>query len=195
MAYVPGIENWPTLRKLPLPAKILVTAVLGSMAIALTGALGQIIVHDIIPTFFEGGHQTHVPGPATPSGAGGRGDLLGEIQAEHASPTPPPYTRGEQFLWLLKWTHIHLFGMFMIFIFVGAVAVFLDLSVVARGWLVALPFIGVVLDISGVWLKAYVSPAFFWLHVPGGGLFGFVFGIVFFRALYEMWVQRRPNPK
>jgi hypothetical protein len=33
----------------------------------------------------------------------------------------------------------------------------------------------------------YVSPHFFWLHIPGGGLFGMIFGFVFVRAFYEMW--------
>ena len=42
-----------------------------------------------------------------------------------------------------------------------------------------------------MWLKAYVSPAFFWLHVPGGGLFAAVFGYVSLRALREMWFTGR----
>jgi hypothetical protein len=45
------------------------------------------------------------------------------------------------------------------------------MSVPKRTWLVVLPFIGVLVDILAMWLKAFVSPAFFWLHVPGGGLF------------------------
>ncbi|MBI5579521.1 MAG: hypothetical protein HY895_10240 [Deltaproteobacteria bacterium] len=75
----------------------------------------------------------------------------------------------------------------MIFIFVGMVTSCLDLSSRARAWLIALPFIGVLIDIAGMWLKGYVSPLFFWLHVPGGGLFGIGFVFVFIRALYEMW--------
>jgi len=75
----------------------------------------------------------------------------------------------------------------MIFIFMGAVALFLDLSTRIRTWLIILPFAGVVLDIASVWLKIYVSPAFFWLHIPGGGLFGAIFAFVSFRALSEMW--------
>jgi hypothetical protein len=49
----------------------------------------------------------------------------------------------------------------MIFIFMGAVALFLDLSSRIRTWIIILPFAGVVLDIASVWLKIYVSPAFF----------------------------------
>jgi len=79
--------------------------------------------------------------------------------------------------------------MSMIFIFVGAVTLFLDLSIKARTWLIVLPFVGVLVDISGVWLKGYISPAFFWLHVPGGALFVAIFIYVSLRALWEMWLQ------
>ena len=32
---------------------------------------------------------------------------------------------GEQFVWTLKWSHIHLFGMGMIFIFMGVISLLL----------------------------------------------------------------------
>ena len=60
--------------------------------------------------------------------------------------------------------------MSMIFIFVGAITIWLDVASSLRTWLVVLPFIGVLVDILAMWLKAFVSPAFFWLHVPGGGV-------------------------
>jgi hypothetical protein len=46
-----------------------------------------------------------------------------------------------------------------------------------RTWLIALPFVGVLIDIASMWLKG-LCIAIFWLHVPGGGLwvvFVFVF--------------------
>jgi len=104
-----------------------------------------------------------------------------------SEPQPKSILANEQFIWTLRWTHIHLFGMSMIFIFLGAVTVFLDISVTARNWLIALPFVGVVVDIAAMWLKAFISPAFFWLHIPGGGLFAGIFVFVFFRAMGEMW--------
>ena len=84
-----------------------------------------------------------------------------------------------------------MFGMSMIFIFMGAVAIFLDVSSAGRTWLVVLPFAGVLIDIAAMWLKAYLTPLFFWLHIPGGGLFGLVFMIVSLRALREMWWSER----
>ncbi len=46
-------QAWPVLQNFPLPAKALATAIIAVMAIGMAGALGQIIVHDIIPTFFS----------------------------------------------------------------------------------------------------------------------------------------------
>ena len=195
---VSEIQNWPKLKAFPVPAKALVSAVILTMAISMAGALGQIIVHDIIPTFFaesetEAGADHSMPMPAMAETAdegqgdiNSRGDLLSgesiEIPAEK-----PSFFEGEQFVWMLKWTHIHLFGMSMIFIIMGSITIFLDLGAGLRAWLVVLPFAGILIDIATVWLKGYISPAFFWLHLPGGGLFGLVFLYVGFRAMVEMW--------
>lgn len=184
----------------PEPAKVLVTATILVMGIALLGALGQIIVHDIIPTFFSGnmpaGHtETQAFNEDSPKDSdmdavsSGRGDLFSDLEVAEKEAEPKPFYKDEQFVWLLRWSHIHLFGMNMIFIFIGSIAVFLNLSGRARTWLVALPFIGVLVDIGAMWLKTYVSPVFFWLHVPGGGLFMTGYLIVSFRALTEMWAN------
>jgi hypothetical protein len=188
-------SGWPKLALMPVPAKALVTMIILTMAFAMLGALGQILVHDIIPTFFaeEGvvaksarGVESP-PQPQTSEDTIGRGDLFDMETVEKK--VVKPFYKEEQFVWSLKWTHIHLFGMSMIFIFVGAVTLFLDLSIKARTWLIVLPFVGVLVDISGVWLKGYISPAFFWLHIPGGTLFVAIFIFVALRALWEMWYQ------
>jgi len=193
-------QKWPTLTQLPLPAKALVSIVILSMAFAILGALGQIIVHDIIPTFYLGQTSGHLknsekPDPDTSKekdqSTSDRGDLFADAPFQTEAPHKPPLYQTEQFLWTLKWTHIHLFGMNMIFIFMGAITIFLNISIKARTWLVILPFIGVLFDIASVWLKGYVSPAFFWLHIPGGGLFGIVLIIVSTRAFWEMYGVRK----
>jgi len=185
-----------TLQTLPRPAKALATCILLSLGIGMFGALGQIVVHDIIPTFFTeseaaatamhaGGHGD-MEATSMPS-AGDRGDLFAELSVEEEN-VQQPFYKQEQFVWTLKWSHIHLFGMSMIFTLLGAVTIWLDASIKLRTWLVVLPFVGVMVDILAMWLKAFVSPVFFWLHVPGGGLFAIIFGYVSLRALKEMWL-------
>lgn len=186
-------KNWPKLASMPVPAKALVTMIILTMAIAMLGAFGQIIVHDIIPTFFAeeqmAGHSASEMESVTSSGEGeatsGRGDLFASAPLEEK--VAEPFYKTEQFVWTLRWTHIHLFGMNMIFIFMGAITLFLDLTAKTRTWLIVLPFVGVLVDIAAVWLKGYISHTFFWLHVPGGALFGTIFVFVAFRALKEMW--------
>ena len=186
-------KSWPKLALIPVPAKALVTMIILTMAIALLGAFGQIIVHDIIPTFFAEeqmvGHSASEMESVTSPGEGeatsGRGDLFASAPLEEK--VAEPFYKKEQFVWTLRWTHIHLFGMNMIFIFMGVITLFLDLPAKTRAWLIVLPFVGVLVDIAGVWLKGYISPAFFWLHIPGGVLFGAIFIYVSLRALWEMW--------
>ena len=188
--------TWPTLASFPTPAKALITAIILTMAIAMAGALGQVIIHDIIPTFYSGTPEAGImesrETEAIPEAASdsSRGDLFAE-EAVETNTEAKPLHKTEQFVWLLKWTHIHLFGMNMIFIFIGGIATCLNYSIRLRTWLVALPFFGVLVDIAAMWLKAYMSPLFFWLHVPGGGLFGLVFCWVSVRALREMWLSQQ----
>ena len=190
----------PKLSRLPSPAKALATAVILVMGIALLGALGQIIVHDIIPTFFQAGKDGFTGAEEYSRGAKsqkerlkrntkGRGDLFAELPSKNEPRPSKAFYKKERFVRLLKWTHIHLFGMNMIFIFVGCIAIFLDVGIRARLWMVVLPFIGVLIDIAAMWLKAYLSPVFFWLHIPGGGLFVTVYGFVSIKALTEMWFR------
>jgi hypothetical protein len=198
-----GTRRWPTLAQFPVPAKALVSVVILTIAIAMVGALGQIIVHDIIPTFFSDQSTEHLEEPeksgphASPKvdqNSSGRGDLFSGESIQAITPKEQPLYQTEQFVWSLKWTHIHLFGMNMIFIFMGVITLFLNISIKKRTWLVILPFIGVLIDISAVWLKGYISTSFFWLHIPGGGLFGTVFAIVAIRAFWEMFGLPKKSP-
>ncbi|RJQ77908.1 MAG: hypothetical protein C4519_12805 [Desulfobacteraceae bacterium] len=181
----------PGLAQMPLPVKALITATLIAFGIAMLGALGQIIVHDIIPTFYEprdsaeNQHHTHTAAPD--SADRGHGDLLGEGTVIAKTTPAEPFYKSDQFVWMLKWTHIHLFGMNMIFILMGPITLLLNLSPNLKTWLIVLPFAGVLIDIAAMWLKGYLSPMFFWLHIPGGVMFGAIFVFIALRAFQEMW--------
>ena len=191
-------QTWPKLQTFPFPAKALVSAVILTMALAMAGAIGQIIVHDVIPTFFLSSEMDHrgsismqemEPASADAADDQDRGDLFTE-ELTQMETEQPSFLHSEQFVWILKWTHIHLFGINMIFIIMGAITLFLDFGIRTRCWLIVLPFVGVFIDIAAMWLKIYISPVFFWLHIPGGCLFGVIFFIVAIRALLEMWWVR-----
>jgi hypothetical protein len=168
-------ELGPRLREWPLPGKALVTMIVLMMSIGMGGALGQIIVHDIVPTFWgkeapaaqETSQVEEVP--AT------RGDLFAETTEVEKEAIP--FHETDEFIFALKFTHLHLFGMSGIFILMGVIVLFLEASIKTRTWLIVLPFIGIIVDLASVWLKIFIHPAFFWLHIPGGLLFGVVFAI------------------
>jgi hypothetical protein len=186
-----------TLAKLSTPYKALVTSIIATLAFGMLGALGQVIVHDIIPTFFTATNQETVSQQAdmteeTPQqSADDRGDLFTDLPATEVQKEQSFY-QDEQFVWTLRWTHIHLFSMNIIFILLGVITALLDASNKVRTWLIVLPFIGVLVDILAMWLKGFVSPAFFWLHIPGGGVFAVIFGYVSIRAFWEMWLKPQP---
>ena len=92
---------------------------------------------------------------------------------------------------MLEVSHFHLFAMGMLLLVLTHLVLFVPLKGSVKAWLVALPFVGVFVDIAAMWLKIYISPIFFWLHIPGGGLFGAVFFIVTIRAMKEMWWVRK----
>jgi len=50
---------------------------------------------------------------------------------------------------------------------IGFIVLFLNLSRRVRTWLIVLPFIGIILDLASLWLKLFIHPVFFWLHIPG----------------------------
>jgi hypothetical protein len=175
----PHPGNWP------VPAKALVTMAVVMMSLGLLFAGGQVVVHDIIPTLFSGSPMES-PGHAQMEEApSGRGDLFGNAMTTMEK---PPFYKSDEFIFALKFTHIHTFGMSAIFILMGAIVFFLNLSTAVRTWLIILPFVGIIIDLAAVWLKLFVHPAFFWLHMPGGILFGIVFTLDVFFILSQMWI-------
>ena len=183
--YVPS-QCYRNLRSWPLTGKVLVIMVIVMMSMGLGVALGQIIVHDIIPTFWSDRQQITVDHAEMETQSDTRGDLFTDAPVEKKV---IPFYQTAGFIFALKFTHIHIFGMSAIFILMGILVLFLDVSKKIRIWLIVLPFIGVIIDLASVWLKLFVDPIFFWLHIPGGVLFGVVFVVDAILMLWQMWMN------
>jgi len=180
-------QGEPSLRTLPLTGKVLVTMIIVMMSIGLSVALGQIVVHDIIPTFWGNGqHMTAANHDEMEKHPEARGDLFADAPVEKKV---TPFYKTDAFIFALKFTHIHIFGMSAIFILMGILVLFLDISQRIRIWLIVLPFIGIIIDLASVWLKLFVDPVFFWLHIPGGVLFGAVFTVDAVLMLWQLWMN------
>jgi hypothetical protein len=59
----------------------------------------------------------------------------------------------------------------------GILVLFLDVSQRIRILLIILPFVGIIINLTSVWLKLFVDPVFFLLHIPCGALFVIVFAV------------------
>ncbi len=183
----PISSHWgPSLRAWPITGKVLATMIIIMMAIGLGVALGQIVVHDIISTFRGDGQHMMMDHDKMKKHSDVRGNLFADVSIEKRV---TPFYQTDEFIFALKFTHIHIFGMSGIFILMGILVFFLDVSQKIRIWLIVLPFIGVIIDLASVWLKLFVDPVFFWLHIPGGGLFGAVFLVDAVLVLWQMWMS------
>lgn len=183
--------SWgPRLSYWSLTGKVLVTMIIVMMSLGLMVAVGQIIVHDIIPTFQDEGKDLLMHHDDSEKHSDMRGDLFSDTLIEKNA---TPFYQTDAFIFALKFTHIHVFGMSAIFILMGILVLFLDLSQSIRIWLIVLPFIGIIIDLASVWLKLFVHPAFFWLHIPGGTLFGVIFTVDAILMLKQMWDHPSKN--
>jgi hypothetical protein len=116
----PRLESWP------LPGKALITMIVLITAIGFAVALGQIIVHDIIPTFW--GKKESMVSVVDDRGKDKftRGDIFSTIPTKKKI---KPFYETDEFIFALKFTHIHIFGMSAIFVLMGLIVLFLDLGI------------------------------------------------------------------
>lgn len=101
---------------------------------------------------------------------------------------------GATFSSLTRVSHIHLFGISFIFMFVGLI---FGYAAGVPTWLKSLamvmPFIFILLDISSWWLTK-LNPAFAWLVIIGGAGMALAFAFMWLVSLYEMWIMPRFHP-
>lgn len=98
---------------------------------------------------------------------------------------------GASFSALARVSHIHLFGIAFIFMFVGlifslaaGVPKLLKLSVIS------MPYIFLLIDISSWWLTK-LNPNFAWFVLIGGGAMALSFAFMWTVSMYEMWILPR----
>lgn len=91
---------------------------------------------------------------------------------------------------LIQTSHTHLFGMTLIAGLLGLIFLFSSLSEGKKTLILALPFLGTVLDIGGMWLTRFVWPPFSMVVILGGSLFALGYLLITVRSLYEMWWRR-----
>jgi hypothetical protein len=91
---------------------------------------------------------------------------------------------------LVRVTHIHLFGLTFIFFIMGLI---FSHAYVRPVWLkaliVVLPFFALVIDISA-WYLTKIHPAFAWVVIIAGGVYGMSFAIEWIVSMYQIWLYK-----
>ncbi len=98
---------------------------------------------------------------------------------------------GATFSSLTRVSHIHLFGISFIFMFVGLIFSFAETSTVKYKCLaIGMPYVFLVVDILSWWLTK-LDPMFAWLVIIAGSGMAVAFGFMLIISLLEMWFYKR----
>jgi hypothetical protein len=97
---------------------------------------------------------------------------------------------------LAKVSHIHLFGMSIIFLLTGAIFALSGTPIWVRLFLVVVPYLAILMDIGSWWFTKYLDPAFFaYVVVAGGACMGLALAGQILIALWEMWIEPLKNSR
>ena len=91
---------------------------------------------------------------------------------------------------LIQTSHTHLFGQTLIAGLLGLIFLFSSLAEWKKAVILALPFVGTVVDIGGMWLTRFVWPPFAVLVPIGGSAFALGYCLILVISLYELWLKR-----
>lgn len=91
---------------------------------------------------------------------------------------------------LVRVSHIHMFGMTFIFFIMGLI---FSHAYVRPVWfksaVIALPFLGLVVDVSS-WYLTKFDPIFAWVVIISGAVMGVCFAIQWTVSMYQMWIYK-----
>jgi len=95
---------------------------------------------------------------------------------------------------LIQTSHTHLFGQTLIAGLLGLIFLFSSVGERLKSVILALPFVGTLIDIGGMWLTRFASPSLSVLVIAGGIVFAVGYTLITLIALYELWlIEEQPS--
>ncbi|MDQ7045582.1 MAG: hypothetical protein Q9M32_06705 [Sulfurimonas sp.] len=92
---------------------------------------------------------------------------------------------------LTRVSHIHLFGIAFIFIFLGYIySMAVGINEIFKSIVMAIPFGFIIIDISSWWVTS-IYPGFAWFTIIGGFGYMMAFAVMWFTSMYQMWIMPR----
>jgi hypothetical protein len=91
---------------------------------------------------------------------------------------------------LIQTSHTHLFGQTLIAGLLGLIFLFASVREGLKALIVALPFVGTLIDIGGMWLTRFAWPSLSVLVIAGGSLFALGYVLITAISLYDLWLGK-----
>ena len=91
---------------------------------------------------------------------------------------------------LIQTSHTHLFGQTLIAGLLGLIFLLASVREGLKVLIVALPFVGTLMDIGGMWLTRFAWPSLSVLVIAGGSLFALGYVLIVVISLYELWFRK-----
>jgi hypothetical protein len=102
----------------------------------------------------------------------------GVSQVARAGGAPLPF--------LIRVSHIHLFGIAFILFFVGKIFILCEMNVIVKRLVVIIPFAAMLIDILS-WFITKSIPSFAYVVIASGALMGISMGMQILLSAYQMW--------
>jgi hypothetical protein len=91
---------------------------------------------------------------------------------------------------LIQTSHTHLFGQTLIAGLLALIFAFSSVGEGAKCAIGALPFVGTLLDIGGMWATRFLSPSLGVLVIAGGTLFAAGYLLISAVSVYDLWFRK-----
>jgi hypothetical protein len=95
---------------------------------------------------------------------------------------------GSSLLQLARVSHIHLFGISIIFLLTGAIFSLSATPTWFRVSVVVIPYLAIIMDIGSWWATKYFNPVFAYVVLMGGALMGIAMACQILVSLWDMWI-------
>ena len=91
-------------------------------------------------------------------------------------------------LQLARVSHIHLFGISMMFVLTGAIFSLSATPIWFRVTVVVIPYLAIIMDIGSWWATKYYDPVFAFIVLIGGAFMGLAMACQILVSLWDMWI-------
>ena len=95
---------------------------------------------------------------------------------------------GLSLLQLARVSHIHLFGISILFVLTGAIFSLSETPIWFRVSVIIIPYLAIIMDIGSWWATKYYDPVFAYIVLFGGAFMGLAMACQIIISLWEMWI-------